>query len=191
MAFGFLKKAVKGIGKGIKKVGKFARKVSPALAFIPGVGTLAAAGIGAAGGLIGGEGLGGAAKGALGGAAGGLAKAGLGRIPGVGNFAGKVGKGLFGIGEAGGGLVGKVGQLALDRPELALGGIQAFQNAHAQNRFEGQQNEAREFSQQRMQQQQALQQAIIDRLSKMGQGQNFDQSAVFNDPGNPFNQARA
>ena len=61
--FSGLKKAVKGIGK-------IAQKAAPAIAFIPGVGLPLAAGIGAAGGLISGGGISGAAQGAMGGAAG-------------------------------------------------------------------------------------------------------------------------
>ncbi len=80
MAFGFLKKIAKGIGKGVKAVGKVAHKAAPALAFIPGVGTVLAGGIGAIGGLAAGKGIKGALSGFAKGAGGGLFKSGLGAI---------------------------------------------------------------------------------------------------------------
>lgn len=172
--------AIKG---GIKKVGGLAKKAAPFLPLIPGVGTLAAAGIGLGGGLLSGGGLKGAAEGALGGAAGGLAKAGLSRIPGVGKFAQGAGQQLLGLGQPGGGFLGKVGQFAMDRPELALGAVGAIQNAHAGNRFEGQQQQVRDFAQQQMAQQQAIQKMILDRLANR-QPQDF--GVDLSDPGNPF-----
>jgi hypothetical protein len=77
--FGKLKGAVKGLGK-------IAQKAAPALAFIPGVGTLAAAGIGMAGGLLGGGGIEGAIKGGLGGAMGGKLKDAIGQAGGIKGF---------------------------------------------------------------------------------------------------------
>ena len=116
------------IKKGIKGIGKFARKAAPLAAFIPGVGPLAAIGIGAAGGLIGGEGWRGALKGAAGGAAGGFLKS---KIPGVGN----VSQGGGAPGNGGGffdwlgGAAGGIGDYLKDNPSLVMGGISALGNA--------------------------------------------------------------
>lgn len=75
-----------GIKKVAKKVGNVAYKASPLLGLIPGVGTLAAAGIGAGGALLSGRGLGGAAKGAGMGAAGDIGQHFAQKIPGVGKY---------------------------------------------------------------------------------------------------------
>ena len=112
--FGFLKKIAKGIGKGVKAVGKVAHKAAPALAFIPGVGTVAAAGIGAIGGLAAGKGLKGALTGALKGAGGGLFKSGIGAI------AGKV------LGGGGGGLEQSFGATGTGGGEGGGGGFRDF-----------------------------------------------------------------
>ena len=125
------------IRKGVKGLGKIAHKAAPALAFIPGVGTVAAAGIGALGGLAAGKGFKGALTGGLKGAAGGLAKTGLNKILGSGpgqdiigdkiksvisGGAGKIkdvaGQGLGLLGGEGG-----MGRGALNLGALALGGL--------------------------------------------------------------------
>ena len=187
---------------GIKKVGKFAQKAAPALAFIPGVGTLAAAGIGAAGGLIGGNGLRGAAKGAIGGAAGGLAQAGLSRLGGGANPLAKwasgrgggsaLSSGIKGVGGGGGGggiggAIRGVGSFIKDNPQLALGGLGALQNAHQQSRFEGQQGEALDAARQQMQGQQQFRDMLMQRFANQPQT-DFSQTGnqVFQDKGNPF-----
>jgi hypothetical protein len=116
--------AIKKVGK---KIGKVATKAAPFVGMIPGVGTLAAAGIGAAGGLLSGEGLKGAAKyGALG-AAGNIGANLLGKIPGVGFLADK-GKNVWGFGGDGaqaatdlGGMA--VGQGAIDPTYGDIGGV--------------------------------------------------------------------
>ncbi len=104
---GAIKGAVKGIGKGLKAVGKVAHKAAPALAFIPGVGTVLAGGIGAIGGLAAGKGLGGALSGFLKGAGGGLLKSGIGKLGGLLNRGGGGGLeqqfGATGTGGGGGG----------------------------------------------------------------------------------------
>lgn len=70
-----LKKTVKKVGK---VVGKVAAKAAPVASLIPGVGTLAAAGLGAGGNLLAGKGLKGALQGGISGAMGSLAIGGLG-----------------------------------------------------------------------------------------------------------------
>ena len=187
-----------GLGNALGSVGRFARRAAPLVGLIPGVGTLAAAGIGAAGGLLGGEGLGGAARGALGGALGGLAGGGLSALsnrpnaaPGgasgdSGDSGGGGGGGFFG---GLGGALGSVGNFARNNPELLLGGLGALQNARQQSRFEGQQREGLGFARNQLQNQQAIQQMMMERLQDRGQGQeDFGQraAAAFDDPGNPF-----
>ena len=92
----------------VKKAKKIVKKVAPiatvAAPFIPGIGPLAAAGIGAAGGLASGGGL----KGALmGGAFGGLGNYGIGRMGGLSGIGKSLG-GLSGIGKSLGGFAGQM-----------------------------------------------------------------------------------
>jgi len=63
--FGFVKSAIKGIGKGVKAVGKVAQKAAPLAAFVPGLGTVASLGLGALG-KLGGDTPGGSAPGEFG-----------------------------------------------------------------------------------------------------------------------------
>ncbi len=171
------------IKKGIKGIGRLAQKAAPFVGMIPGVGTLAAAGIGGIGGALSGGGFKGALKGAALGAAGGL----IGKIPGVGRLAGKIGGAVKGAG-IGSALKG-VGGFLKDNPELALGGLSAIQNAHQTSRFEGLQNEQLDFSRKEMERQQQLRDMLMQRFQNFNSApQNFDQSAVFADQGNPFFQ---
>lgn len=95
------------IGGGLKKLGGLAKKAAPFVGMIPGVGTLAAAGLGGLGGLASG-GLKGALQGAAGGALGGLGGGLLGKLGGV--------KGLIG-----GADLGRIAELGL----AGLGTLQA------------------------------------------------------------------
>lgn len=94
-------------------IGGFLKKAAPFVGMVPGVGTLAAAGIGGLGGALDGGGFRGFAEGAAGGALGGLG----------GGILGKAG---------GSGILGSIGSFAKDNPELLLGGLSAFQNARQQ-----------------------------------------------------------
>lgn len=117
---------LKKIKKGVKKVGKIVQKAAPALGFIPGVGTLAAATIGGLGGLASG-GLKGALKGAAGGALGGWAS---GAIGAAGGGAGGIMGGLKSMGSsalklAGGGGLNNMVKLGGN----ILGGVSALKQA--------------------------------------------------------------
>ena len=112
MAFGFLKKIVKGVGK-------VAKKAAPIVVLIPGVGTIPAALLGGVGGLAAGEGLKGALTGAAGGAAGGLAGGALRKLG-----AGKALGGLFGGGAP------NLGDLA----KLGIAGAGVVQSAQQQGK---------------------------------------------------------
>ena len=101
-----MSKVVKGIGHALKKIkplkliGGLAKGASKIAGFVPGVGTLAGAALGAGGGLLSGEGFKGALKGAATGALPGFAKGIAGKL-GAGNFLSKAvstlgGKGLPG-----------------------------------------------------------------------------------------------
>ena len=78
------------IKSGVKGLGKIAQKAAPVVGMIPGVGTLAAAGIGAAGGLLADGNIGSMLKGAAAGAGGSLL-AGSGVLGKIGQAAGKLG----------------------------------------------------------------------------------------------------
>jgi hypothetical protein len=116
-------KAVSGVGKAVSGVfkggfGNFLGKALPiAASFIPGIGPIASAAIGAAGGLLSGGGIGGAISGALGG---------LGGIGGIGDMIG----GSFGSFLQGpiGSMLGDVGMNMLSgalNPQQAMGSILA------------------------------------------------------------------
>jgi len=169
--FGKLKKGIKGIGK-------LAKKAAPALAFIPGVGLPLAAGIGAAGGLLGGGGLRGAAEGAAGGALGDFAQGAIKRIPGIGGLGGQEGGGF-------GGAVRGIGGFLKDNPALALGGVEAFMNAQDATRQRGLQDEQIEAARAAQARRQQLEDEI---LAGLGNRQSFDFSDTFADPSNPFFQ---
>lgn len=136
-------KVVKGIGKALKKVkplkliGGLAKGASKVAGFIPGIGTLPAALLGAGGGLLSGEGVGGALKGAAGGVLSGLGGKVLkgvgGKLGGFGNIL-KKGAALFG----GKGLPGSsgslLGQLATAVPGV-IGAIGKSRQTGRQNRL--------------------------------------------------------
>lgn len=69
------------IGSGLSKIGGLASKIAPVASLVPGVGTLAAAGLRAGGGILSGENVGSALKGA---AVGALPGAALSKIGGLG-----------------------------------------------------------------------------------------------------------
>jgi hypothetical protein len=141
-----------------KKLGKFALKAAPiAASFIPGVGPLAAAGIGAATGAIG-KGkpklsniLGGAAAG-YGGA---MAKGAMG----AGGAASAASKGGF-LSK-----VGSVGQKVLDNKDLILGGINMVQGARSQGRADQFAGQASALQKQRYDDTASLRAGAISRLT--------------------------
>lgn len=152
--------SLKSIGKGLKKVGKVALKVAPvAAAFIPGVGPLAAAGIGAAAGAIGkgkpklGNILGGAATGALGG----VGKAAMG----AGGVAGALKGGV-------GGALKKAGSFALKNPDLLMAGMSGLQGYQADKRADALRKQQLDLAMQNWNQ--------TAPLRTMGQGMMMDQS---------------
>ena len=172
------------IKKGIKGIGKFARKAAPVVGLLPGVGTLAAAGLGFGGGLLGGEGFKGALKGAAAGALGGL----VGKIPGVGGFLGKAGGAFSGDGGGGGfgGFLRGVGGFLKDNPSVVMGGISALGNARDATRTQGLENEQLDFARESMVRRRALEDQIT---SGFGQAPpSFDFGSTFADPSNPFAQ---
>lgn len=107
------------IGESIRKpVGRALQVAAPFASFIPGVGPLAAAGLGALGGAVGGKIAGDSDKHALmAGAAGAAGGYGVGK-----GFAGGLG-GFDGMAKAGGGLMGKVGSGVKAVGKAALGGM--------------------------------------------------------------------
>jgi hypothetical protein len=170
--FSGLKKAVKGIGK-------IAQKAAPALAFIPGVGLPLAAGIGAAGGLIGGGGVEGALKGAAGGALGEAAQAtgALGKIGGAASrfFGGGDG---FDIGDA-----GRIAGVALP----AIAGFQGMRQAGRDSQM------ARDLTQRSVDiTEEERQRALQEFQANAGLRDAFRNIAMnFGDPTNPFTRTLA
>lgn len=182
----------KSIGKAIKGVAKVAKFAAP---FIPGVGPLAAAGIGAASGLLSGGGVKGAAQGAAAGGFGKLAGGMLSRIgrpsqaasagglQGImsqirgGNMPGTTPQVVPGAPPDGGqSLFGRIGGAIAKNPmqaaQIGLAGLSTLQGAQAQSR-------ANQISQQALQQLQGdqanrnqLQQMVMQRLMAQGGGAN-------------------
>ncbi|MFG1691137.1 hypothetical protein ACGF5M_03090 [Gemmatimonadota bacterium] len=168
-----------GVGKWFKKqiksIGKVAKKAAPIVGLIPGVGTVAAAGLGGLGGALSGEGWRGALQGAAGGAAGSLGKYGL----------SKVGS-SFGSGGQDQGWLSKVGGFLGDNSDLIMGGINAYGNAKDQGRRDDYMNEAMGFARE----DRARNQALYDRISGLDPNagrENLD--ATFADESNPFYRA--
>ena len=160
---GFVHKA---IGKGLGAIGDIAKKAAPIVGLVPGVGTLAAAGLGAVGGGLGtlndpganfGNFLGNTAGGAAGGALGGLAGGALGGIGGLG----------------GGGTLGTIGNIA-QIGSAALGTIQGA-------RQQGQANELQRRAIAQAEADFASRQPFRDRLSA-----SFDNPAQRQDLGDIF-----
>jgi hypothetical protein len=173
MAFGFLKKALKGVGK-------LAQKAAPVIGLVPGVGTLAAAGIGGAGGLLSGGGFEGMLKGAAGGAAGGL----LGHT-GIGGRIGQFAKNAFTGGD--GFQMGDLGRIA----QFALPAMGAYQSYQASKQAGKDSQRARELHEQAM----GITGEEYERAkgawqANQGLRDQFRQIAMnFGDPTNPFTRA--
>ena len=149
-----------------KKIGAIASKAAPFVGMIPGVGTVAAAGLGFGGGLLAGEGFKGALKSGAKGAIGSLAGEAIGRIPGIG----KVGGALF--------------DFAKSNPELIAGGIAAIQGAKTQ----GQRDEIREEMLANARADRERRQGFLGQVDLQGLRdiQAPDLSTIFADPNNPF-----
>jgi len=184
-----LEKVVGGIGD----VVKFA---APLATLIPGVGPLAAAGIGAAGGLLGNLNDDDGFRGALGdillgGLAGGAGGFALEKVPALLQGAGSLFAGGAGAAAdaAGGGInLGNVlksaGRFLLDNPELILGGVSAIAGAREHGKAAEALQRAIDFAMRDAEERRALRGAVLERL--MGPGpQRRDLSEVFASP-NPY-----
>jgi hypothetical protein len=132
-------KVVKGIGKAIKKIkplkliGGLAKGASKIAGFVPGVGTLASAALGAGGGLLSGEGIKGALRGAASGALPGIARGLAGKAGGLGKLAQGAMKFLGGKGLPGSS--GSLGQQLLTAVPGVIGAIQKGKQQGRQNRL--------------------------------------------------------
>lgn len=161
--------SLKGIGKGLLKVAPIAAS------FIPGVGPLAAAGIGAAAGAIG-KGkpklsniLGGAAAGA----GGALAK-------------GAMGAGAVGGAAKSGGLGGalrSVGGFLKNNPELVMSGMGAIQGARQQGKADKLNQQALDLANRHYAETAPLRAGAMDRLTNT---QRPDLSGIYAGSSNPF-----
>lgn len=184
-----LKKIVGGIGDVVKKA-------APLAALIPGVGPVAAAAIGAAGGLLGNlndddgfrGALGDVLLGGLAGGAGGLA---LEKVPALLQGAGSLFAGGAGAAAdaAGGGInVGNVlsraGRFLLDNPELILGGVSAIAGARQHGKATEAMQRAIDFAMRDAEERRALRGAALERLMGPGPARR-DLSEVFASP-NPY-----
>lgn len=199
MAFGFVGKAFKGIGKGLGKglgaVGDVAKRAAPLTAFIPGVGPLAAAGIGAAGGLLGNLNDKDGFKGALGdtitgGLVGGLGNLGIRKLRG-GGLGGLLGGG-GGRGPMGGLLGGPGGGRKLDALDIAAllgGGAAAISAGKKQGEANKLLKEAAARNEADLQSRAQFKDALLQRLGQPAS--KADLGAAFADPTNPFATAAA
>src|SRR5690606_4456117 len=181
-----LKKIVGGIGDVVKKA-------APLATLIPGVGPVAAAAIGAAGGLLGqlndDDGfrgaLGDVLLGGLAGGAGGLA---LDKLPGVLQAARSIVPGAAGAAAGGGSGVGNVlsraGRFLLDNPELLLGAAAAIAGARQHGKATEAMQRAIDFAMRDAEERRALRGAVLERLTDEGP-QRRDLSEVFAGP-NPY-----
>lgn len=185
MGWGWLKKGLGAIGD----VAKFA---APALNFIPGVGTLAAAGIGAAGGMLGQlnnenpSWKSGLKEGAISG----IGTYGFGKgmdaynaaNPG-GSLLGQIGGGVRGVGGLlGGG--GQGGQGGINWPGMLMGGVDTFMNAKDATRNRGLEDEQINWARDSQARQRALEDQILGSLNKPLNVPDLNN--VFADPSNPF-----
>jgi hypothetical protein len=155
-----------GFGGLVKGIGKVAKKAAPFAGLIPGVGTLAAAGLGGAGGLLAGEGLKGALTGAAGGALGGLG--------------GKLIGGAGGLG----GVVRGIGGFAKSNPGLILGGLGAIQSARDRTRQQDLIDRTMGDQQADLARRRALEDRIVTGIGSRGARPNL--SRVYADPSNVF-----
>jgi hypothetical protein len=160
----WLSKGLKGLGGGLKTVGKFALPIAGGALLGPG-----------------GAALGGALSGALGsgkpkvgnilgGAAGGLMTGGVG------------GSLLGGIGKQG--LLKGVGNFALDNPELLLGGLSAIQGAQQQGKANALQKQALGYATQPWEDMAGVRRMAVDRLQNSDQPP--DLSHLYAGSSNPF-----
>lgn len=205
--------SVKGV---LGKVGDVAKVASPLASFIPGVGPLLAAGIGAGAGALSklndkhvtlgntlGSIAGGAALGGLGGFGvdkfQGLAAAnggGLGgAVSGVGKLLGGKAGGTAGSAAGGAARAPGIGGLlggALKHPELVVGGLAALQNTRQAGQAGDLRNQAVNLTMQDYNSRLPFQTAALERLKTLGQPQpGVGALAVPNDTGNPYNRPRS
>lgn len=190
------------LSRGLKAVGKVAKKVAPVLGLIPGVGTLGAAAIGGLGGLASGGGLKGALQGAVRGGAGGLAgKLAGGIVPGgVGGLINRIVPGgvgglvtgavnkLGGAGAAapaGGGTSGGVGGLI----DLAGQGLAMYQGAQDTEQAARLRNEAANTARGAYASMAPVRQAAVGALLAP-EPTRQDLSARYANPMNPFAAGR-
>lgn len=160
---GTLKADQRKKGGFLSKVGGVISKAAPIAGLIPGIGIPLAAGLGAGGALLSGEGLGTALKRGAIGAAGGF---GLSKLGGIG----KVG--------------GALGDFAKSNPELIAGGIAAIQNARTQ----GERDQIRDELLANARADRAQRQGFLNQVDLQGLRdiEAPDLSTVFADPNNPF-----
>lgn len=215
----FLSKAIHGVGSVLGKVGDVAKVAAPLASFIPGVGPLVAAGIGAGGGLLGklndkhvtlGNTLGSAAGGA---AIGGLGGYGVDQLQGLaGANGGGFGGGLSGVGKllggthapgavagqaAGGsggigGLLGGVLNTAKANPALVLGGLAALQGTRQAGQASDLRNQGVNLAMADYNSRLPFQQAALERLKTLGTTPaGVGALAVPNDTSNPYNRPRS
>lgn len=148
-------------------IGGFLKKAAPFTAFIPGVGPLAAAGIGFGGSLLDGDSAGDALQsGALG-------------------YLG--GRGVQGIGGGGdgGSIFGRIGGLVRDNPDLALAGLGALNDARRGSQADGLRNEGLDLTRLNASRFMANQDDLLGRIRGL-EASPVDLSSVYEDPGNPF-----
>lgn len=156
--------SLKSIFKG---AGKVLGAAAPLVSLVPGVGTLAGAGIGAAGGLLSGGGLKGAVTGGALGAAGALGKA------------AKIGSGAS--------VLKSVFDTAKKNPGLVLAGVNALQGARNSGKAADQRNQALNIARQDYDSRAPFRDMVMQRL-QAPQAQAPNLSAIFRDPGNPYNR---
>lgn len=197
----------KSIGKFVGGVGDVVKKVSPLASFIPGVGPLAAAGLGAVGGLAGklndknvtlgntlGSMAGGAALGGVGGYGidklqglsaangGGIAGAARGLFGGGGGAASNIATAAAGNAAGGGGLLQQALNFAKNNPELLLGGAGLVSGALGQHSADKTRNEALALARSQQDQRAPLFAALLARMNNPTR----PVSLSYRDPNNPF-----
>jgi hypothetical protein len=194
----FLSKAIHGVGSVLGKVGDVAKVASPLVSFIPGVGPLLAAGIGAGAGALSklndkhvtlGNTLGSVAGGA---AIGGLGGLGIDKLQGLaGANGGGIGGAVSGVGKllggthapgavsaagqaAGGGaggiggLLGGVLNTAKANPALVLGGLAALQGTRQAGQASDLRNQGVNLAMADYNSRLPFQQAALERLKTLG-----------------------
>jgi hypothetical protein len=204
------------IKNALGKIGDVAKVASPLASFIPGVGPLLAAGIGAGGAALGklndknvtfgntlGSVAGGAAMGGLGGygidklqgaASGGQGLAGVGRLlmgnKGAAGAAPGAARGASGIPGVGG-IIGSALGYAKDNPELVLGGLAALQGTRQAGQSADLRNQGVSLAMQDYQSRLPFQQAALERLKTLGAAPSgVGALPIPSDTGNPYARGR-